>query len=195
MKAFDALLVRKNIQNMDRVLSPLKLSFLVLLSSISLMSTMAFSPIMRHNYNYISQFSRVQSYHGNKCGNFLIGTSSCILQSTGDAEKSDMNIDNDGGWGFDNDDSDRIEIAIVGSDRELELASLRSQIDSKTNSNKIGPSSLSSLNGNKGTEDEVERDLFIPIFAVVSLLGLFGAYGYEMLRLYSRGELYIPGMH
>lgn len=38
----------------------------------------------------------------------------------------------------------------------------------------------------------VERDLFIPIFAVVSLLGLFGAYGYEMLRLYFRGELYLP---
>lgn len=37
-----------------------------------------------------------------------------------------------------------------------------------------------------------ERDLFIPIFAIVSLLGLFGAYGYEMLRLYSRGELYLP---
>jgi len=37
-----------------------------------------------------------------------------------------------------------------------------------------------------------ERDLFIPIVSIVSLLGLFGAYGYEMLRLYSRGELYLP---
>jgi hypothetical protein len=37
-----------------------------------------------------------------------------------------------------------------------------------------------------------ERDLFIPIFALVSLAGLFGAYGYEMLRLASRGELYLP---
>ena len=37
-----------------------------------------------------------------------------------------------------------------------------------------------------------ERDLFIPIFAVVSLLGLFGSYGYEMMRLASRGELYLP---
>ena len=37
-----------------------------------------------------------------------------------------------------------------------------------------------------------ERDLFIPIFTLVSLAGLFGAYGYEMLRLYLRGELYLP---
>jgi len=37
-----------------------------------------------------------------------------------------------------------------------------------------------------------ERDLFIPIFSIVSLAGLFGAYGYEMLRLYLRGELYLP---
>jgi hypothetical protein len=37
-----------------------------------------------------------------------------------------------------------------------------------------------------------ERDLFIPIFSLVSLAGLMGAYGYEMLRLYSRGELYLP---
>lgn len=44
-----------------------------------------------------------------------------------------------------------------------------------------------------GTEQIVaERDLFIPIFAVVSLLGLFGSYGYETLRLASRGELYLP---
>lgn len=39
---------------------------------------------------------------------------------------------------------------------------------------------------------ETERDLFIPIFSIVSLAGLFGSYGYEMLRLYSRGELYLP---
>lgn len=37
-----------------------------------------------------------------------------------------------------------------------------------------------------------ERDLFIPIFALVSLFGLFGSYAYELLRLYSRGELYLP---
>jgi hypothetical protein len=37
-----------------------------------------------------------------------------------------------------------------------------------------------------------ERDLFIPIFALVSLAGLFGTYAYELIRLYIRGELYLP---
>jgi hypothetical protein len=37
-----------------------------------------------------------------------------------------------------------------------------------------------------------DRNLFIPIFALVSLLGLFGSYTYELLRLQARGELYLP---
>lgn len=45
---------------------------------------------------------------------------------------------------------------------------------------------------NQSAPEEGERDLFIPIFAIVSLLGLFGSYGYEMMRLASRGELYLP---
>ena len=44
----------------------------------------------------------------------------------------------------------------------------------------------------KNNTNGKERDLFIPIFSIVSLLGLFGAYGYEMLRLNSLGELYLP---
>ena len=39
---------------------------------------------------------------------------------------------------------------------------------------------------------EPERDLFIPIFTLVSLVGFFGAYAYETFRLYSQGELYLP---
>lgn len=38
-------------------------------------------------------------------------------------------------------------------------------------------------------------DLFIPIFTLVSICGLLGAYGYEMIRLYLRGELYLPFLH
>mmetsp|Transcript_13915 Transcript_13915/g.20543 ORF Transcript_13915/g.20543 Transcript_13915/m.20543 type:complete len:111 (+) Transcript_13915:78-410(+) len=41
-------------------------------------------------------------------------------------------------------------------------------------------------------EETQERDLFIPIFAIVSLAGLFGAYGYETLRLAANEELYLP---
>lgn len=44
-------------------------------------------------------------------------------------------------------------------------------------------------------QQQQERDLFIPIVSLVSLAGLFGTYAYEMLRLYSRGELYLPWEH
>ena len=37
------------------------------------------------------------------------------------------------------------------------------------------------------------RDLFIPGFALLSLVLLFGSYGYEMIRLNSEGQLYLPG--
>jgi hypothetical protein len=37
-----------------------------------------------------------------------------------------------------------------------------------------------------------ERDLFIPIVSLVSIAGLLGTYTYEMIRLYVRGELYLP---
>lgn len=37
-----------------------------------------------------------------------------------------------------------------------------------------------------------ERDLFIPLFTLASIAGFTGIYAYEMLRLYSRGELYLP---
>ena len=40
--------------------------------------------------------------------------------------------------------------------------------------------------------NEPTRDLFIPIFAIVAIVGLVGSYGYEMMRLASRGELYLP---
>ena len=40
--------------------------------------------------------------------------------------------------------------------------------------------------------EEKDRDLFIPIFALISLAGLFGTYAYEMIRLYTRGELFLP---
>lgn len=40
--------------------------------------------------------------------------------------------------------------------------------------------------------DVAKRDLFIPIFTLVAVVGFAGLYGYEMLRLYSRGELYLP---
>ena len=46
-------------------------------------------------------------------------------------------------------------------------------------------------NSNQSTRKE-GPDLFIPIFALVSIAGFAGLYGYEMIRLYLRGEFYLP---
>mmetsp|Transcript_41526 Transcript_41526/g.99507 ORF Transcript_41526/g.99507 Transcript_41526/m.99507 type:complete len:316 (+) Transcript_41526:18-965(+) len=73
-----------------------------------------------------------------------------------------------------------------------ELRSLQTSSQSMTSTNTVRNQNLDQNKGQDGQEQE--RDLFIPVFAVVSLMGLFGSYGYEMLRLYSRGELYLPWM-
>eukprot|EP00980_Cylindrotheca_fusiformis_P011387 scaffold2638_cov114-Cylindrotheca_fusiformis.AAC.15 len=82
------------------------------------------------------------------------------------------NDDDDDGWGT----SDMLE------EKTEELRSLQT-----SRSSSVGRS-----NSSNSEPSEEQRDLFIPIFAVVSLLGLFGTYGYEMARLASRGELYLP---
>jgi hypothetical protein len=66
---------------------------------------------------------------------------------------------------------------------EQELENLRSEIASK----RLTTSSETSRDVANGKSDP-----FIPIFTAISLAGLFGAYGYEMIRLYIRGELYLP---
>ena len=98
------------------------------------------------------------------------------------SSRSSSNDNNDEGW----DDEPTIEV-----EGQQELASLRSQMDLKSKNSNTRVDKVQ-LETNKEAE---ERDLFIPIFALVSLAGLFGAYGFEMLRLYSRGELYLPGLH
>lgn len=76
-------------------------------------------------------------------------------------------IDGDDGWGLDTNN--------------------RATEDSKMNP--LPSSSKSSMSNKEGNND---RDIFIPAFTALSLLALFGTYGYETLRLYSRGEFYSP---
>lgn len=75
-------------------------------------------------------------------------------------------------------------------DKAVELRQLQNQRDQSLSSSSSSRRQFTPTASNNNNEPE--RDLFIPIFAVVSLVGLFGSYGYEMLRLYSRGELYLP---
>ena len=55
--------------------------------------------------------------------------------------------------------------------------------------------SVPSMQPVSATDRNDDGDLFIPIFTLVSISGLLGAYGYEMIRLYLRGELYLPFLH
>lgn len=55
--------------------------------------------------------------------------------------------------------------------------------------------STQSTNISQPNEKSNRDDYFIPIFTLVSICGLLGAYGYEMIRLYLRGELYLPFLH
>lgn len=54
------------------------------------------------------------------------------------------------------------------------------------------PESLQSARSQPAKE-EPERDLFIPIFTAISVIGFGGLYAYETFRLYLNGELYLPG--
>jgi hypothetical protein len=74
-------------------------------------------------------------------------------------------------------DSDRIA-------KSKELEGLKSGMVAKQRKDGKNTSSTSG--------DMANRDIFIPIFTLVAVVGFVGLYGYEMLRLYSRGELYLP---
>lgn len=90
--------------------------------------------------------------------------------------------DDDDGWGSPADETND-QKSNFDRDRKVdELRYLQEQASNK----------VSSPSNSREMAEPPERDMFIPIMAIVSLLGLFGAYGYETLRLASRGELYLP---
>ncbi len=124
-----------------------------------------------------------------KCSIATIPRSYSQIQSSLFATEAETEtIEEDDGWGTSDADvstARTAETATKSSSSARELAALRTQMAEKKNP----PSrDINSTNSN----NEPERDLFIPIFAIVSLAGLFGAYGYEILRLNARGELYLP---
>jgi len=89
-----------------------------------------------------------------------------VLNEKKEKQVQDDADQDDDGWGFDLDDK------VVAD---------------------FDPSSLSSASGSSA--DKEERDLFIPIVAIVSILGFTGLYAFEMMRLFFQGELYLPFMH
>ena len=90
--------------------------------------------------------------------------------------------DDDGGWGEDIPPPPPSAASSEERSRRRELEGLRDDLAAK----RSDPGGASTGAGGG------EADLFIPIVAVVSVVGFAGLYGYETLRLYSRGELYLP---
>ena len=103
--------------------------------------------------------------------------------------------DEDDGWG----DGGTAVVSNLSTDDSLipsemisknkELARLQDDIAAKQNKNNIDSvnSRVRDINSGSG-----EKDLFIPIVTLISVIGFTSLYGYEMLRLYLRGELYLP---
>ena len=94
----------------------------------------------------------------------------------------DDEIEDDDGWG---DSSTTTTPESPSEDSRLaELEQLKQQ-------RSTGKPSQQQTRMTKNT-DEPERDLFIPIFVLVSIAGFTGLYGYEMWRLAQEGSLYTP---
>lgn len=108
--------------------------------------------------------------------------------TTGRLQTSMNLVDDDDGWGDvkvdTNDSIPDVTSSSSPSDKILqnkELARLQDDMARKQ------IRQFQSSGANNG-----ERDLFIPIVSVTAAVGFASLYGYEILRLYSRGELYLP---
>jgi hypothetical protein len=90
---------------------------------------------------------------------------------------------NDDGWGDVTSDSVEPVSDTERSVKSKELEMLQNDLSAKRGD---------TFKSQAPSNNREEKDLFIPIFTLVSVIGFTGLYGYEMLRLYSRGELYLP---
>ena len=151
-------------------------------SALTILSLLSFSS--RYTEGFVVELIPQRTAHCRamrQCSIAMIPRSYSQIQSSLFATEAESETtEEDDGWGTSDTVLSTTETKTNSSTREL--ASLRTQMAEKKN-----PPSRD-INSN----NEPERDLFIPIFAIVSLAGLFGAYGYEILRLNARGELYLP---
>ena len=88
----------------------------------------------------------------------------------------------------DNVDDDGWDSESETGDKQQQMETLRDLQAVTTTNKQASDDNSSSANPLPGQE----RDLFIPIFVGVAIAGFTGVYAYETLRLYLRGELYLP---
>jgi len=121
---------------------------------------------------------------------YTFGISHCNAHKMSLSEEDE----DDDGWGdgrtvVSNLSTDDSSIPSNKISKNKELARLQDDIAAKQNKNNIDSvnSRVRDINSGSG-----EKDLFIPIVTLISVIGFTSLYGYEMLRLYLNGELYLP---
>ena len=138
-----------------------------------------------HAFSYHANLNAIRHEQGCRSRhhhhNFLLSKQFHIISPIVRKAAESDEVEDDDGWGTTPTSVDRVS-------KSQELARLQDEMTMKKQQN--NKSSQISFSNNRIEKEE--RDLFIPIFALVSVLGFTGLYGYEMLRLYSRGELYLP---
>mmetsp|Transcript_3415 Transcript_3415/g.6601 ORF Transcript_3415/g.6601 Transcript_3415/m.6601 type:complete len:156 (+) Transcript_3415:263-730(+) len=146
--------------------------------AVSLFSVLALAPAETVAFTGVATRSPIQPDSSFNVGTNNNRLANAWLKASSEDEEE---ADDDDGWG-----------TSSASDKERELAALQLERQQRQEGSNRAASSSKASSSSDSKDDEQERDLFIPIFALVSLAGLFGSYGYEMARLYSRGELYLP---
>ena len=143
--------------------------------------------------SFAPHIAKIRSHHNIRLQNQVhYGRSKHALQKLSASEGGTSNDGDDDGWGDEPTETSSIPAEPLASSLERttksqELARLQNDLATKQ-SRQVSSGSVNS----SGTGSGGERDLFIPIVTLVSVIGFTGLYGYEMLRLYSRGELYLP---
>ena len=145
---------------------------------------------LRPNYCNIQKMNFLTPIsHRRYTTTYTIGRSHCTIHKMSLSEEDD-----DDGWGesgtvVSNISTDDSSIPSNKISKNKELARLQDDIAAKQNKNNIDSvnSRVRDINSGSG-----EKDLFIPIVTLISVIGFTSLYGYEMLRLYLRGELYLP---
>ena len=102
--------------------------------------------------------------------------------------KDDIVVDDDDdGWGDSSSSSVESSSSSALSDKISQNKELARLQEGRLKKSKYSPSTSNNNGSGSG-----ERDLFIPVVTLISVIGFTSLYGYEMLRLYARGELYLP---
>ena len=175
--------------------SSMNLIILILLMATSLDASFAFTSSFSNRQLFftstgpsISPRRRLSSPHHSFRDNYSNGCINSYNTNLRERETAADDDYSDDGWGDDEEEvvgTNSASSSQRKSDRSRELTMLQEDLASK----RVSQRSFASR-AERGVSEET--DFFIPIVTLVSVIGFTGLYGYEMLRLYANGELYLP---